>query len=139
MPLFLDSIASPDPRFVVSLSTSGPQHSADGTADALAPNCAGLAANIIAVRSRSNASHQMREHSARPYNSFIERMLADPLIRLVMEADGVSETEIRSLYRNVMSTAQQSPAPAFRYQASTYFPLPEASPCPGSPRPGIGE
>ena len=139
MPLFLDPIAPTDPRFVISLSTSGPQHRAVRTADALAPNCAGLAAKITAVRRRSNASHQMRQHSVRPDNRFIERMLADPLIRLVMEADGVSETEIRSLYRNVMSTAQQSPAPAFRYQASTYFPLPEASPCPGSPRPGIGE
>ncbi|AHD00897.1 hypothetical protein [Leisingera methylohalidivorans] len=29
---------------------------------------------------------------------FLEEMLADPMVRLVMEADGVSETQIRQLY-----------------------------------------
>jgi hypothetical protein len=29
---------------------------------------------------------------------FLEEMLADPMIRLVMQADGVDESELRSLY-----------------------------------------
>ncbi|MFD2815838.1 hypothetical protein ACFSYD_18030 [Paracoccus aerius] len=29
---------------------------------------------------------------------FLEEMLADPMIRLVMEADGVGEAELRDLY-----------------------------------------
>ena len=29
---------------------------------------------------------------------FLEEMLADPMIRLVMKADGVEEAELRSLY-----------------------------------------
>ena len=32
------------------------------------------------------------------HNSFIEEMLADPMIQLVMKADGVTDAEIRRLY-----------------------------------------
>ncbi len=31
-------------------------------------------------------------------NFFLEEMLADPMVRLVMEADGVSETQLRHFY-----------------------------------------
>lgn len=31
-------------------------------------------------------------------DSFLEEMLADPMVRLVMEADGVSEMQLRNLY-----------------------------------------
>ena len=33
-----------------------------------------------------------------PSDSFLEEMLADPMIRLVMAADSVSETQLRNLY-----------------------------------------
>ena len=60
---------------------------------------------------------------------YVERMLADPMTQLVMRADGVSENEIRTLYRarspiNLASLAKGAP---------------ETGPQPGSPRPGIGE
>ena len=139
MPLFLDAIIPLDPRLMLAVSPSGPQDRAAKTPASLAQTCAGLAADIIAVPRRPHASPQMRERPARPYNRFVERMLADPLIRLVMDADGVSEAEIRSLYGNVTSTAGQSPAASFQYQASTCVPLPQTGPRPGSPRPHIGE
>ena len=64
--------------------------------------------------------------------TFVDRMLADPMIRLVMMADAVSEAEIRHLYR---------PRPAQRAQTIPHRPsVPGGSgPRPGSPRPGIGE
>lgn len=36
---------------------------------------------------------------------FLEEMLADPMIRLVMQADGVSEAQIRRLYANPFASA----------------------------------
>ncbi len=54
---------------------------------------------------------------------FLEEMLADPMIRLVMQADGVDETELRTLYA-------ARPAPG---RAATSAPGPDPA------RPGIGE
>ena len=64
--------------------------------------------------------------------AFLDQMLADPMIRLVMTADGVSEAEIRHLYQ---------PRPADRARPITRgAPVPDGSgPRPGSSRPGIGE
>lgn len=60
--------------------------------------------------------------------AFLDQMLVDPMIRLVMTADGVSEAEIRHFYR-------LRPEPITRHA-----PIPDGSgPRPGSPRPGIGE
>ncbi|ETA53129.1 hypothetical protein [Ponticoccus alexandrii] len=64
--------------------------------------------------------------------AFLDHMLADPMIRLVMIADGVSEIEIKHLYRP-RSTQRVQTIPQ-------YAPVPNGSgPRPGSPRPGIGE
>ena len=64
--------------------------------------------------------------------AFLDQMLADPMIRLVMMADSVSEAEIRHLYRSrPTQKAQTLPQRA---------PVPDgAGPRPGTPRPGIGE
>lgn len=60
---------------------------------------------------------------------YVERMLADPMTQLVMRADGVSESEIRTLYRARSAIKLTSRAIC----------APETGPQPGSPRPGIGE
>ncbi|KHQ51289.1 hypothetical protein [Mameliella alba] len=64
--------------------------------------------------------------------AFLDQMLADPMIRLVMTADGVSEADLRHLYwSRAAQMAQTTPQRA---------PVDDGSgPCPGSPRPGIGE
>lgn len=64
--------------------------------------------------------------------AFLDQMLADPMIRLVMMADGVSEIEIRHLYRsrpaqNAQTLPRRTPGPD------------GVGPRPGTPRPGIGE
>lgn len=64
--------------------------------------------------------------------AFLDQMLSDPMIRLVMTADGVSEAEIRQFYRS--RPAQKAQSLAQR------APVPDGSgPRPGSSRPGIGE
>lgn len=71
---------------------------------------------------------------------FLDEMLADPMIRLVMQADGVAEQDLRDLY----STQSD------RRQAGQYDPSKKVEPCcgmvtsvagprSGSDRPGIGE
>jgi hypothetical protein len=71
---------------------------------------------------------------------FLQEMLADPMIRLVMQADGVSEAELRDLY-SVRSRASQesagetrSPAPPRKWTETK-----NTGPRAGSGRPGIGE
>lgn len=71
---------------------------------------------------------------------FLEEMLADPMIRLVMQADGVDEAEIRVLYSAQPRTSQESAggtrsAAPPRKGAETDDTGPRA----GSGRPGIGE
>jgi hypothetical protein len=70
----------------------------------------------------------------------LEEMLADPMIRLFMRADGVSEAEVRGLYSGRVhkraggdqARLGTDPVPAaMRYDAM--------SPRQGSSRPGIGE
>jgi hypothetical protein len=73
-------------------------------------------------------------------DTLLDRMLADPMIRLVMVADKVSETEIRSMYqcRQVERSATR-PDPKGK-TALGYGPAAAVTgPRPGSPRPGIGE
>lgn len=60
---------------------------------------------------------------------FLEEMLTDPMIRLVMQADGVSETDFREVY-------SMSPALVRALGGATVDGL---SPRVGSARPGIGE
>jgi len=43
---------------------------------------------------------------------FVEQMLADPMIRLMMTADRISETEIRTLYARGASGGQGGAAPS---------------------------
>lgn len=71
---------------------------------------------------------------------FIEEMLADPMIRLVMQADGVAESELRDLYD------AHSAAPSGRARTGEDEAAPgreddalESGPRSGSERPGIGE
>ncbi|KIT15650.1 hypothetical protein [Jannaschia aquimarina] len=71
---------------------------------------------------------------------FLEEMLADPMIRLVMQADGWSETEMRHLYAERSEERSGGPdssgSPACpREEQECDEPGPRA----GSGRPGIGE
>ncbi|MBN7786354.1 hypothetical protein JYP51_15620 [Ponticoccus gilvus] len=64
--------------------------------------------------------------------AFLDHMLADPMIRLVMMADGVSEIEVKHLYRPCATQRLQT--------IPQCVPVPNGpGPRPGSPRPGIGE
>lgn len=71
---------------------------------------------------------------------FLERMLADPMICLVMQADGVSEEEIRGLYAGKADSVsdhsgaarETSPNPAVAGSRKSF-------PSVGTLRPGIGE
>lgn len=71
---------------------------------------------------------------------FVEEMLADPMIRLVMEADGVCEAEIRDLYFGTTGPAADETATG-RMAGSivTHGAHVGMSPRTGSSRPGIGE
>lgn len=62
---------------------------------------------------------------------FVEEMLADPMICLVMQADGVTEEDVRESYPGQGSSASGHSEDTQRCT--------EMSPRPGSPRPGIGE
>ncbi|WHQ83214.1 hypothetical protein [Tritonibacter mobilis] len=42
---------------------------------------------------------------------FLEEMLSDPMVQMVMEADGVSERQLRRLYSNVRMSKATSDAP----------------------------
>jgi len=71
---------------------------------------------------------------------FLEEMLADPMIRLVMQADGVAEADLRDLYSagsDRRQVAQEDPSKTdepLRGMNSSV-----SGPRSGSPRPGIGE
>lgn len=75
---------------------------------------------------------------------FLEEMLSDPMIRLVMMADGVSEAELRCLYSSpglpeadnrkaVLDNPSEAKGSGIVTDAIISGPLS------GSPRPGIGE
>jgi len=71
---------------------------------------------------------------------FLEEMLADPMICLVMRADGVSEEEVRGLYsgrtRKDTNCDDVSPEAVILTEVER---LERMSPRPMSSRPGIGE
>ncbi|MFN3146137.1 MAG: hypothetical protein ACE368_13230 [Paracoccaceae bacterium] len=71
---------------------------------------------------------------------FLEEMLADPMIRLVMQADGVGEAELRHLY-SARPRASQDGERATRTAAAPRKPTEtdDSGPRVGSERPGIGE
>ncbi|MDF0603173.1 hypothetical protein P1J78_20720 [Psychromarinibacter sp. C21-152] len=71
---------------------------------------------------------------------FLEEMLADPMIRLVMQADGVEESELRGLYLARPHQRQES-AREPRHAAGSHEAeeTGESEPRAGSGRPGIGE
>jgi hypothetical protein len=71
---------------------------------------------------------------------FLEEMLADPMIRLVMQADGVAESELRALYSVRPDGWREDPRDSHKAR------VPPAGtgvrgdgPRTGSGRPGIGE
>lgn len=73
-------------------------------------------------------------------NRFVEQMLADPMIQLIMLADGVSDAEIRTLYSVSPPASGQSRTSHLGRQPSASDPMSVGDgPRPGSPRPGIGE
>lgn len=85
------------------------------------------------------ATDRMGETELR--DTFLEKMLADPLIRMVMLADGVSERELRHYYATRSPTSgsplrrAQGDHPPARGAGSK----PDMFPFSGSSRPGIGE
>ena len=71
---------------------------------------------------------------------FLEEMLADPMICLVMQADGVSEEEIRGLYAGRASNTSDHSAALHESKHVAKADVDgERSPSPRSSRPGIGE
>ena len=80
--------------------------------------------------------HPDRESTA----IFVERMLADPMTRLVMLADGVSEHEIRALCGMRLPTRIYGRVrPDTSVVAVQERVIPEPGPRPCTPRPAIGE
>lgn len=71
---------------------------------------------------------------------FLEEMLADPMIRLVMQADGMTEAELRDLY-SARSRAGQESAGETRGVSlpGKWTETEDTGPRIGSGRPGIGE
>ena len=83
-------------------------------------------------------------------NLFLEEMLADPMIRLVMTADGVSEAQLRHLYSapessNPAPHASQATGQVARYEASVRaaenegMPAGPTSPSGSPARPATGQ
>ncbi|WP_174843508.1 hypothetical protein [Thalassococcus sp. S3] len=72
---------------------------------------------------------------------FLEEMLADPMIRLVMQADGVDEAELRDLYSARSSqVSQERVREACNATVPNKWPdTADTGPRIGSARPGIGE
>jgi hypothetical protein len=64
---------------------------------------------------------------------FLEEMLADPMIRLVMQADGVEEAELRDLHSEGARETRNADAPGKGTETD------DTGPRPGSGRPGFGE
>ncbi|MEM9843440.1 MAG: hypothetical protein AAF965_01460 [Pseudomonadota bacterium] len=71
---------------------------------------------------------------------FLEEMLADPMIRLVMQADGVAEADLRALHAPQSDQRQAEPDDPTKtgtpHRGSCAG---DAGPRAGSARPGIGE
>ena len=73
-------------------------------------------------------------------NFFLEEMLADPMIRLVMQADGVTDGDVRESLRarhtnlSLRDGATPTPAPSADTEDTS-----GRGPVPGSLRPGIGK
>jgi hypothetical protein len=71
---------------------------------------------------------------------FLEEMLADPMIRLVMQADGVAEQDLRDLYSPSSDRRQASQNdPSETDEPLRGMDASETGPRLGSARPGIGE
>lgn len=71
---------------------------------------------------------------------FLEQMLADPMICLVMQADGVSQEELRGLYAGkVVDRPDHSGAPRETSRNPDVAGGRQRFPSVGSSRPGIGE
>lgn len=66
----------------------------------------GLARTLtVSLVDLDNARARDKETGMALSNAFLEEMLADPMVRLVMKADGVSEAHLRHLYAG-LGTAQ---------------------------------
>jgi hypothetical protein len=73
-------------------------------------------------------------------NYFLEEMLADPMIRLVMQADGVDESELRGLYSSRPVGWHEDPRDRRRARGSLdRDPASDVGPFTVGTRPGIGE
>ncbi|MFD1912519.1 hypothetical protein [Halodurantibacterium flavum] len=102
-------------------------------------NLAGRSAVQILPASSSDGTEGLHP-DGEPTALYVERMLADPMTRLVMLADGVSEHEIRSLYGTRLPTRICGRVrPDTSVVAVQERVIPEPGPRPGTPRPGIGE
>lgn len=82
--------------------------------------------------------HSITERTE-PRKNFIEVLLADPMVRLFMQADGYSDAEMRGLYFGGATVTQRTTLPRRPIKDSTSDPKSLPGPRPGSPRPGIGE
>ncbi|WP_238368672.1 hypothetical protein [Mesobacterium pallidum] len=129
---------------------------ADGPVDRVAP---GATTSSVLVRLHSRASHpgldrtltvpraELEHAIARDKltgqaltDRFLEEMLADPMIRLVMQADRVEESELRDLYAARSEAGQQGARETRHVAGANDAKKPGApGPRPGSSRPGIGE
>jgi hypothetical protein len=71
---------------------------------------------------------------------FLEEMLADPMIRLVMQADGVAESELRGLYTAQPDGRHEDPQKTRHVRGPCNEKnTDDSGPRTGSRRPGIGE
>jgi hypothetical protein len=71
---------------------------------------------------------------------FLEEMLADPMIRLVMQADGVTERDLRDLYAPQSDQRQAGEdEPSNTEEPRRGRHASDAGPRSGSARPGLGE
>lgn len=114
----------------------------------------GLKRSLTVTLAELESAHARDKLSGRDLTQvFIEEMLADPMVRLVMKADGVSEGQLRHLYgvsrkptsggdalnRNAVCEAPQCrPSDKFAVQAAENEGMPSKTGCPtrfGSPSP----
>ena len=134
------SLGTPDEAFG---GRPAPCKQHDEPAKALAAlrrsNLAGRNVGRILPGTRSDGTkglHPDREPTA----IFVERMLADPMTRLIMLADGVSEHKIRTLYGMRLPTRVYGRVrPDTSVVAVQERVVPEPGPRPYTPRPAIGE
>ncbi|QEW21661.1 hypothetical protein LA6_003873 [Marinibacterium anthonyi] len=106
MTLAFDAVISLGPRFKIPARAASFERRRFRPLDDSAPDCDGL---FAASGAMLRVTHQTGAQDPQPrdragatpvglHNSFIEEMLADPMIQLVMKADGVTDAEIRRLY-----------------------------------------